>query len=419
MHFSQTSNNSFEQDYRFVDVGESPQEMMKTILLIGFVGLFGIISRAQLSSGFEPAEARDMIALCNSFTFLDLYGSDEEIIPEGYELVHTSSIIGMDNLFQVYRKGEVGVINLRGSTAHKDSWMENFYSVMIPAQDTIVIDSLPHPYVFGKEDSCSVHAGYALAIAFLVDSVEHQIHELRQSGVRHFLITCHSQGGALAQLLMAYVHHHPDSRIRDNFYKTYAFASPKPGNKIFAQEYTKNHKGYSYDVINPADLIPRFPFHYNDTDIVSKEDLRALFKKDESFNLKQKIGDGTKRMFEIPMRGTFRLVGSSAFRQIYKDVADVQMPKSDKDLNFFRLDSIVELERFDYPKILLDSAILDNPRSAKWPRDSLGYFKNDEFYRQEPKSWQHKPYNYYVMVLKMYFPEQYEALEKKYLMENI
>jgi len=49
----------------------------------------------------------------------------------------------------------------------------------------------------------------------------------------------------------------------------------------------------------------------------------------------------------------------------------------------------------------------------------LGYFKNDEFYRQEPKSWQHKPYNYYVMVLKMYFPEQYEALEKKYLMENI
>lgn len=393
--------------------------MKKVQLIIGILILMSYSGRAQLKPGFDPSEARDMIALCNSFTFLDLYGTDEAIIPEGYERVYASSSIGMDNLFQVYRKNKIGVINLRGSTANKDSWMENFYSVMVSAKDTIIIDGISHPYVFGIRDSASVHAGYALAITFLADSIVTQIRLLRKSGVRHFLITGHSQGGALAQLLTAYLYHHPDASIHENRYKTYAFASPKPGNKILAEEYADDLATYSFDIINPADLVPRFPFHYNDTNIVSKEDLRAIFNKEESVNLRQKIGDGTKRIIEVPMRKTFRLIGSSAFGQIDKDVAEVEMPPSVQDLNFFRLDETIELERFDYPMILLDSALLENPRSANWDRDSLGHFKNDEFYHQESKGWQHKPYNYYVMVLKIYFPKEYAALEKKYLLENI
>ncbi|MEZ5108735.1 MAG: hypothetical protein R2829_07170 [Bacteroidia bacterium] len=33
------------------------------------------------SPGFNKEEMRDMIAICNSFTFIDLYKSDEAIIP--------------------------------------------------------------------------------------------------------------------------------------------------------------------------------------------------------------------------------------------------------------------------------------------------------------------------------------------------
>ena len=56
---------------------------------------------AQLKSGFVVEECRDMIALCNSYTFLEFYGNDSEIIPEGYKKVYNSEAIGMDNMYQI------------------------------------------------------------------------------------------------------------------------------------------------------------------------------------------------------------------------------------------------------------------------------------------------------------------------------
>jgi pimeloyl-ACP methyl ester carboxylesterase len=290
---------------------------------------------------------------------------------------------------------------------------------MIPAQGTIEIDSTKFNYDFAREDSASVHSGYALAIAFLSDSILHQIRALGKEGINDFVITGHSQGGALAQLLTAYLIHHPDADIRRNHYKTYAFASPKVGNKIFAKEYQKKRRSLSFDVINPADIVPKFPFNYNDTDIVTMEDWKAIFDEDKEFGLGTKMKDGAKRMVELPLRSSFRMVGRGASRELNDGEVLIVMPEESKDLNYFVLDSLIEIPSFDYPKILLDSAILENPRSKKWKKDSLGHFVNDEFYRQEPKSWQHKPYNYYVGLLKLYFPDEYEKLSKKYLPENI
>ncbi|MEZ5068263.1 MAG: hypothetical protein R2847_07085 [Bacteroidia bacterium] len=85
------------------------------------------------SPGFNKEEMRDMIAICNSFTFIDLYKSDEAIIPR-VNKVYTSGVFGMDNRYQVYKNGNVAVINFRGSTAKQVSWLENIYASMIPAK---------------------------------------------------------------------------------------------------------------------------------------------------------------------------------------------------------------------------------------------------------------------------------------------
>jgi hypothetical protein len=52
-------------------------------------------------------------------------------------------------------------------------------------------------------------------------------------------------------------------------------------------------------------------------------------------------------------------------------------------------------------------------------RDPQGDFYNKELYAKESWTYQHKPYNYYVTILKMYFPDEYRSLKKKYLPENV
>jgi len=140
---------------------------MKEILIPVFTFLYSFSAFSQLEEGFRKEEARDMIALCNSFTFLKLFNSDDEILPLVYKKRYTSSVLGMDNLYQVYQKGDVAIINFRGSTAEKISWLENIYSSMIPAEGKIEISGKKFKYCFAEDKAATVHAGYALATAFL------------------------------------------------------------------------------------------------------------------------------------------------------------------------------------------------------------------------------------------------------------
>ena len=65
---------------------------MRFITVVLSVFLFQV-SFAQVKPGFEPSEARDMIAICNSFSFLKQYHNDDAIRPKGYERIYTSDII--------------------------------------------------------------------------------------------------------------------------------------------------------------------------------------------------------------------------------------------------------------------------------------------------------------------------------------
>jgi hypothetical protein len=103
-----------------------------------------------------------------------------------------------------------------------------------------------------------------------------------------------------------------------------------------------------------------------------------------------------------------------------KDVGPVEIPAYVDDINYQRLENRIEIEPVVFPKMLKDSSILKNETLMHmYMRDPNGDFYNKELYATESWSYQHKPYNYYVSILKMYFPDEYRQLRRKYLPENV
>ena len=369
--------------------------------------------------GFQPREVRDMSALCCSYTFLDIYGDDKAIIPRGYKRVYTSKVQGLDNLFQVYKGKGFGVLSIRGSTAEKDSWLENFYADMIPAKGTIIISGVEHQYKFAEDDSAAVHSGYAYAIACLSKDLLGQIKRLNQEGIYRIYITGHSQGGALAQLLTAYLRYHEGISSR-NVFKTYAFASPMAGDVDFANEYAKAHAGMSYNIINPADKIPKFPLSYNDSTLLTKEEVIAALFNPKSFNFSKKGFDGAIRMIDGLVNVTVKGISNKIYGEIGNGNDSLIMPKNVRKVNYATLDELIEIPPAEYPKMLRDSSLLDNKEyMATAPKDENGDLANADLYQKEPMFYQHKPYNYYVSVLKKYFPSEYSRLRMKVIPENL
>ncbi len=376
---------------------------------------------AKLDPGFDMAEAKDMIAICNSFTFLDLYNDDAGVLPPGYEKRYTSGTFGMDNKYQVYVREDVAVINFRGSTEKQLSWIQNIYASMIPATGVMKVDGNDFEYCFAKDPAAAVHSGYALAIGFLHNEVIYQVKNLNREGIYNIILAGHSQGGAIVNLFKAYIENlQGRSLSKRNKFKAYVFAAPMTGNKSFANEYNNRFgaDGTSFNIVNPEDLIPSFPLNYNDTSFIKDNVNSFLFGNDFSF--KKMLMDGGVRMFDGKLSRLMGSVGKSANKKISKDVSDVKLPAAVEDINYFRLENRIELSEFDYPKILKDSSVLQNDSLMQiYERGEDGYFLENDLYKSSSWTWQHKPYNYYVAILKYWFPEDYEVLKMKYLPENL
>jgi hypothetical protein len=396
--------------------------LMKKVALILITALSSICTQAQLAPGFVKEEARDMIAICNSFTFIDLYNSDEDILPAGYKKIYTSGVFGMDNKFQIYEKGHVAIINIRGSTDKKISWLENIYSAMIPAKGVIKIAGENVPYAFAKDPAAAVHSGYALAIAYLSNDIIFHINNMNRGGIHNFIITGHSQGGSLANMLLAYLENLSKGEIsKANVFKVYSFAAPMVGNKVFVDEYNRRfcEPKTSINIVNAADPVPTFPLNYKDENYLS-DNLQSFLFDRESFSFKKMATDGAVLLFEDKLVGLTQLLGRSASNEISKDLGQVVLPPYVKEINYHKIGNRMELPPVAYPKFLRDSTILKNDSlMAIYKRGSDGQFYNQELYAKESTMWQHKPYNYYVAILKMYFPAQYASLRRKYLPESL
>lgn len=382
------------------------------LLLFPFVGN----SQSSLKSGFDAGEARDMIQLCNSFTYLDLHGDDKAIVPAGYTRTYTSPVVGMDNMFQVYTKGTIGVLNFRGSTDKKESWLENFYSAMIPVQGTIQVQDKEFEYAFGTDPAANVHSGFALSMAYLHEDIIAQIEQLNAKGIYNIYITGHSQGGALAIMTRAYLEFKVKSSISSkNNFKVYTFAQPMSGNSAFVREYNSTfcESGKSYSLINPEDLVPTMPSSYNDSTFV-RDNLTAMLSKDQEVDKSKFLRDGLMILFDEKLGGIVEKFGASVSKQIQKELGHVRMPEPTGQINYAQVGNLIQLSPPEYPLELKDSSILTNKEFLKeHPRDENGIFLNKAVYKKTSMGNQHKPYNYYTAVLRKYFPKEYAKVEPK------
>lgn len=371
----------------------------------------------QVKPGFESDEAIDLIRLCNSQTFKDLYGSDDDIIPSDYNQVYASTPNVMDNMFQVYKNGRTGVIHFRGSTSHPNSWIENVYSAMIPAKGKMTIYNEERNYVFAEADSAGVHSGFVLGVSMMIEDVISQIDRLNSKGIYDFIITGHSQGGALAILTHSYLENLPSDRIGSkNTFKMYAFANPMVGNSEFVAEYNERfvEKEMAFRIINPKDIVPSMPITYHDGSLVSTKDVVSWITGEKEFNYQELGIEFIMRRFKKGLTAYINKSNQLIDKVISKQTGEIKFPEYMNDIQYVSIGNLHELEPFEYPEIVKDSVDI--------PSDEFGNFERQEngrYIREEPSFYQHKPYNYYAAILKKYSRSKYDRLRNKYLVENL
>ncbi len=374
---------------------------------------------SSFKSGFDADEARDLIQICNSFSFIDLYGSDSEILPKNYKKVYTSPVYGMDNKFQIYVKQDasIGVINFRGSTSKQISWLENLYASMIPVKDKISINDDVFKYQLGEKDESHVHAGYTLAIYFMKDDLLKQISELNKQGIYAFYITGHSQGGALAQIFRAYFDYLPNKELnKKNTFKVYAFANPMIGNTSFSNEYYKKYgeSGMSYLIHNSDDFVTKLPISYNDSTFWSSH-LSELLSNQDGFSTTGFAIEGALNLFKSKINDVAIKMSKNIESKLLEDLGKIKMPAFYPEINYVHTGNIINIPPTEYPLELKDSSILKNDSlMAIYSRDDNGIFENKSLYKKSKPTLQHKSYNYYTAILKKYFPEEYSNLKEKY-----
>ena len=366
--------------------------MHKTVLLFFLTLSLSLSSFAQFKEGFDKREALDMIAICNSFTFQDEFGDDKAILPKSYEEIYQSESIGLDNKWQLLKNEKYAVINIRGSTANPLSWLANIYSAMIPANGTItLLDGNSIDYYLSDNPRANVHSGWTLAMVFLAGDIVEKIKELNKNGIYHFIITGHSQGAAIAQLLRTYLEHAPDSIVdKSNEFKTYVFASPKPANEFYARNYSNYYSGSSFIINNPKDPIITMPLTKNDKPIFELEEAYEHLE-DTNKNYLSTIAFKTiGKLFAGKEDSLFiKRSGINVHKKIELALGTVQMPSYQADMNYCFPVKPISIEPFD-------GAHFADKR-----------FYNDFELDSTQAFYQHKPYLYFLEIKREYFYKEF------------
>jgi len=215
-----------------------------------------------LQPGFDKAEYLELLKLsarqADSAYFMQLPE------PEHFVMTYRSPVVGLDNRWDLWVcEDSAAVISIRGSVRSATSWLANFYAAMVPAKGRLQLsDGDYFDYQLAETPRAAVHVGWLVATAFLSRDIVPKIELGYEQGVDEFLIVGHSQGGAIAYLLTAYLYNlQKEGKLsRDIRFKTYCSAAPKPGNLYFAYEYEHmTAGGWAFNVVNSADWVPETP----------------------------------------------------------------------------------------------------------------------------------------------------------------
>jgi hypothetical protein len=135
---------------------------------------------------------------------------------------------------------------------------------MVPANGFLQLsDSNLFIYHLAADEKAMVHVGWLVSLGYLAPTMLQQIRQAYEKGIRDFIISGHSQGGAIAFLTTSYLHYlvQEGELPSDIVFKTYCSAGPKPGNLYYAYDFdfiTRN--GWGFNVVNAADWVPESPF---------------------------------------------------------------------------------------------------------------------------------------------------------------
>jgi len=293
------------------------------------------IAAQQLSPGFEKKEYIELLKV--NAMFGDSVFRVHVPPPEHSTFLYRSPVVGLENRWDLFLCDDhVGIISIRGTTASKESWMANFFAAMVPAVGSIRLnDTQVFNYRLAANPMAAVHAGWLLSTAYLSQTLVPKVDSMYRAGVRSFLITGHSQGGAIAYLVTAYLYQlRREHRLpADMVFKTYCSAGPKPGNLYFAYDYEHmTAGGWSFNVVNTADWVPETPVSiqtlhdFNKTNVFAVAP--ALFKKQSFpvswigkyiFNRLTKPGLKAQRVYE-------KYLGRYVSRQVLKQLPGLHMP---------------------------------------------------------------------------------------------
>ncbi len=256
---------------------------------------FNLYAEPKLKPGFDAKECANMLQLAAMQPVDSPWVNTMLPKPDGYTLVYRSDTVGLDNRWDLWlRDDSVAVISIRGTTKSPESWVEDFYSPMVPATGSMNIGSNKiFTYQLASDNNAYVHTGFLLGLGYLAPDIVAKINEYHAKGIKEFILTGYSQGGALILLMTSYLYYlSPGQLPQDIQFKTYACAPPKPGNLFYAYDYGFIRRGgWEYRVVNVEDWVPNMPptvqtrFDYKTNDPFTTVD--SLLK--ENLNLLERI----------------------------------------------------------------------------------------------------------------------------------
>jgi len=235
--------------------------MIKFFLTTIFLFSINFAYTQTLSPGFNIDEYIELLKIMKKQ--FNNSGKSNFPEPQYSKLLYKSKETELKNQWNLWLyKDKIAIISIRGTTPFMASWIENFYTAMVPAIGTIHLnDTTSINYKLASDTLAAVHTGWLIGMASISQDVERHLKKLRNKlRIYNVIITGHSQGGAIAYLLTAYLHYKIKSKQLPYFnIKTYCSAAPKPGNVYFAYDYELSRKDWAFNIVNTADWVPQVP----------------------------------------------------------------------------------------------------------------------------------------------------------------
>ena len=339
---------------------------MRKYFFVFFQLVFIAATAQKLQPGFDKAEYTELMKVSARSTANAAY-YDTMPAPEHFKMLYQSPVMGMDNLWDLWKnENNVAAISIRGTTLNAVSWLANFYCAMAPAKGELQVSkNYLFKYQLAANPRAAVHVGWLLSLAYLSKDMLPKIDSLYKTGIKDMVIMGHSQGGAIAFLLTAYLYNLQQQAVlpADIRFKTYCSAGPKPGNLYFAYEYeAMTQNGWAYNVVNSADWVPETPISiqtlndFNNTNPFINA--KGMMKK-QGFVKGLVLRYVYNRMDGITKRAVNRYIknlGKRVGGMIKKNLPGYQPPKYYESMDYVRTgNTIVLLADADYYKLYPDN----------------------------------------------------------------